>query len=158
MLRPATPDDAEALVALIRGLAEYERLTQLCEVTPARLRAHLFAARPAAEALVACDDATRAVVGFALFFPTFSTFLGRPGLWLEDLYVAPDHRGRGHGSALIRAVAALAVERGCGRLEWSVLDWNAPAIGFYRKLGASMLDDWRICRLTGDALTTAARG
>ncbi len=156
MIRPATPDDVDAIVALIRGLADYEKLSHLVEITPARLRAHLFAQRPFAEALVACADGGR-VVGFALFFPTYSTFLGKPGIWLEDLYVDPAERGRGHGKALIAAVAALAVDRGCGRFEWSALDWNAPAIGFYTALGAVPLDDWTSFRLAGDALAALAR-
>ncbi len=155
MIRPATPDDVDAIVGLIRGLADYEHLTHLVEITPARLRAHRFAQRPLAEALVACADGGR-VVGFALFFPTYSTFLGKPGIWLEDLYVDPAERGRGHGKALIATIAALAVERGCGRFEWSALDWNAPAIGFYRALGASGLDDWTVQSLEGDALRSLA--
>jgi GNAT superfamily N-acetyltransferase len=153
-LRPARPDDAPALVGLIRELAEFERLLHLVEVTPAQLAQHLFGARPAAEAVVAEHDG--ALVGFALFFTNFSTFLGRPGLYLEDLYVQPAHRGRGLGRALLSHLGALAHARGCGRFEWSVLDWNEDAIRFYRQMGASVLPDWRICRLTGDALARFA--
>lgn len=160
-LRAATPDDVADLVRLIGELAEYERLTHLLEVTPERLRLHLFGDRPNAEAMVAeaaatAQDAPR-VVGFALYFTNFSTFLGRPGLYLEDIYVESAQRGRGIGRTLLRALAALAVERGCGRFEWSVLDWNRPSIGFYESMGASVLPDWRICRVTGDALEQMAR-
>ena len=149
-LRPADEADVPAVVALIGELAAFERLTHLVEVTPARLREHLFGARPVAECWVA--DRGAAVVGFALFFTNFSTFLGRPGLYLEDLYVQPAHRGAGIGRALLQRLAALAVERGCGRFEWSVLDWNADAIAFYERMGATVLPDWRICRVTGPAL------
>src|SRR4029077_6278241 len=116
----------------------------------ARLREHLFGPRPFAEVLLAEDAG--AVVGFALFFPSYSTFRAQPGLYLEDLFVEPEHRGRGHGKALLRALARLAVERDCGRLEWSVLNWNEPAIRFYRSLGAVPLDEWTSYRLTGEAL------
>jgi GNAT superfamily N-acetyltransferase len=151
LLRPATEADVEAIVGLIRELADFEQLTHLLQVTPEGLRQHLFGARPAAECLVAQLGPT-AVIGFALYFPSFSTFLGRPGLWLEDLYVQPAHRGTGVGRALLQRVGALALERGCGRLEWSVLDWNERAIGFYRGMGAVVMPDWRICRVTGPAL------
>jgi GNAT superfamily N-acetyltransferase len=153
-LRAATPDDVDDLLRLIRGLAEYERLTHVLEVTPESLARHLFGERPAAEARVAELEAREggAVVGFALFFTSFSTFLGRPGLYLEDLYVEPAYRGQGIGKALLRGLAGLAVERGCGRFEWSVLDWNADAIGFYEAMGAQLLPDWRLCRVTGEAL------
>lgn len=160
-LRAATPGDAADLVRLIGELAEYERLTHLLEVTPELLRLHLFGDRPVAEAMVAEVAATTQnaprVVGFALYFTNFSTFLGRPGLYLEDLYVKPAQRGRGVGQALLRALAALALERGCGRFEWTVLDWNTPSINFYESMGASVLPDWRICRVTGDALEQMAR-
>jgi GNAT superfamily N-acetyltransferase len=160
-LRPATPDDAANLVRLIGELAEYERLTHLLEVTPEQLRLHLFGDRPVAEAMVAEAAATAQnaprVVGFALYFTNFSTFLGRPGLYLEDIYVEPAQRGRGIGQALLRAIAALAVERGCGRFEWSVLDWNTPSIRFYESMGATVLPDWRICRVTGAALVELGR-
>jgi len=149
-VRPAEPADIDAIVELIRGLAEFEQLTHLLEVTPAKLHPHLFGARPVAEALVA--ESGGAVVAFALFFTNFSTFLARPGLYLEDLYVTPAERGRGIGKALLTRLGRLALERGCGRFEWSVLDWNEHAIRFYRSLGAAVMPDWRICRITGDAL------
>ena len=149
-LRAAEPRDLDAIVALIRGLAEFEQLTHLLEVTPEKLRPHLFGDRPVAEALVA--DSGGEVVAFALFFTNFSTFLAQPGLYLEDLYVTPPQRGRGIGKALLSRLAQLAVERGCGRFEWSVLDWNEHAIRFYRGFGATVMPDWRICRIAGEAL------
>ena len=149
-IRPATPADVGTLLALIRGLAEYERLEDQLEVTTERLATALFGERPVAEAVLA--EAEDQVVGFALFFTNFSTFLGLPGLYLEDLYVRPEFRGRGHGTALLRHLARLARDRGCGRFEWSVLDWNEPAQRFYQAHGASILPDWRICRVTGEAL------
>jgi hypothetical protein len=149
-LRPAEPRDLDAIVALIGELAEFEKLTHLVEVTADRLRPHLFGERPVAEALVA--ERGGAVVAFALFFTNFSTFLGKPGLYLEDLYVQHAHRGAGIGQALLARLGALAVERGCGRFEWSVLDWNENAIRFYERMGAQVLPDWRICRVTGAAL------
>jgi len=153
-LRPADPADLGAVVALIGELAAFERLTHLLQVTPEALHPHLFGERPVAECLVAevDRDGGAAVVGFALFFTNFSTFLGKPGLYLEDLYVQPAVRGRGIGRALLERLGALAVARGCGRFEWSVLDWNADAIRFYEKMGAAVLPDWRICRVTGEAL------
>jgi GNAT superfamily N-acetyltransferase len=154
-LRPARPEDAPALVALIRELAEYEQLLHRVEVTPEALRAQLFGPRPAAEAVIAEVDGS--AVGFALFFPNFSTFLGKPGLYLEDLFVQPAWRGHGIGKALLQHLGALAVERGCGRFEWSVLDWNAPAIGFYERMGATLLPEWRICRVSGPALARFGR-
>jgi len=156
VLRAAEPADAPVLVDLIRELAVFERLEHLVQVTPGQLATHLFGPRPAAEAVVAEVDG--AVAGFALFFTNFSTFLGQPGLYLEDLYVRPAHRGRGLGRALLEHLGALAVARGCGRFEWSVLDWNADAIAFYEKMGAKVLPDWRICRVTGDALARFGRG
>ncbi len=153
-IRLARPEDAPAIVELIRELAEFERLSHLLQVTPERLSGHLFSPRPAAECLVIESDA--AVVAFALFFHNFSTFLGQPGLYLEDLYVRPAHRGRGIGRALLIELAALARDRGCGRLEWSVLDWNLDAQAFYEKLGAQILPDWRICRVAGDGLAALA--
>ena len=149
-LRPATPDDVPAIVGLIRELAEFEKLTHLCVVTPELLLPQLFGERPAAEALVA--ERGGEVVAFALFFTNFSTFLAQPGLYLEDLYVKPEHRGAGIGRALLIRLAALAVERDYGRFEWSVLDWNENAIRFYERMGATVMPDWRVCRLTGDAL------
>ena len=149
-LRRAEPRDLPALAGLIRELADFEALSHLVQTTPEALAPHLFGERPTAEALVAERDG--AVVGFALFFTNFSTFLARPGLYLEDLYVQPAHRGLGIAGALMSRLAALAVERGCGRVEWSVLDWNAGAIRFYEGIGATVMPDWRICRVTGDAL------
>ena len=151
-LRPAQPGDEVALVGMIRELADFERLSHLVEVTPDSLSAQLWGARPAAEAVVAECRPQGDVVAFALFFTNFSTFLGKPGLYLEDLYVQPAHRGRGIGAALLERLAALAVERGCGRFEWSVLDWNADAIRFYERMGATVMPEWRICRVTGEAL------
>ena len=155
-LRPAELRDVQAIVGLIRELAEFEQLTHLLQVTPEKLRPHLFGERPVAEALVAeldsGADGKPEVVAFALFFTNFSTFLAQPGLYLEDLFVRPEHRGLGIGQALLRRLAQLAVERGCGRFEWSVLDWNANAIRFYERMGATVMPDWRICRIAGDAL------
>ncbi|MFC0573238.1 GNAT family N-acetyltransferase [Paraburkholderia solisilvae] len=138
----------------MRELAEYEKLTHLFIATDADLRDALFGARPSAEALVAEKDGH--IVGYALFFHNYSTFLGRRGLYLEDLYVQPSQRGSGLGSAMLRQLAALALERQCGRFEWSVLDWNQTAIDFYEKMGASVLPDWRIVRITGAALERLA--
>ncbi|MPS28877.1 GNAT family N-acetyltransferase [Pigmentiphaga sp.] len=149
-VRPARPEDVAAILALMRGLAEYENLTHLFLARDEDLRDALFGPAPAAECLVA--EAAGAVAGYALFFHNYSTFLGRRGLYLEDLYVHPGQRGRGLGKSLLRALAALAVERRCGRFEWSVLDWNQPAIDFYQAMGADVLPDWRIVRVTGDAL------
>lgn len=151
-LRPATPADVPVILGFIRDLAAYERLLDQVEATPERLRATLFpaAGTPAAECVLALWDAQPA--GFALFFPTYSTFLARPGIHLEDLFVTPALRGRGIGGALLRHVARLACARGCGRLEWNVLDWNQPAIAFYERLGAQRLPEWHLCRLTHSAL------
>ena len=150
-LRAAQPRDLDGIVGLITELAQFEHLTHLLEVTPDKLRPHLFGERPVAECLVA-ESEGGALVAFALFFTNFSTFLARPGLYLEDLYVQPAQRGQGIGRALLQRLGALAVERGCGRIEWSVLDWNANAIRFYEGMGAELLPDWRICRVTGPAL------
>jgi GNAT superfamily N-acetyltransferase len=155
-LRPAEPRDVGVIVALIRELAEFEKLSDQVEVTPGQLGPQLFGPEPAARALVAEVDG--AVEGFALYFFNFSTFLGRPGLYLEDLYVRPEHRRRGIGRALLQRLAAIAAERGCGRFEWSVLDWNLGAIRFYETLGAVVLPDWRICRVTGEALRGLGAG
>ena len=155
-LRRATPADCPAIVGLIRELAVFEHLEHLVVVTPESLQPHLFGPQPAAECVVAEVDGS--VVAFALFFTNFSTFLGQPGLYLEDLYVQPAHRGTGLGRALLQHLGALAVERGCGRFEWSVLDWNANAISFYEKMGAVVMPDWRICRVAGSALQAFARG
>lgn len=153
-VRAATPDDVALIRSLIEGLAEYERLRHECVATDELLRASLFGPRPYAEVVIAEWEGEPA--GFALFFHNFSTFLARPGIYLEDLYVRPEHRGHGIGRALLRHLAQLAVARGCGRLEWSVLDWNEDAIGFYRKLGARPQDEWTVYRVTGDALTQLA--
>jgi GNAT superfamily N-acetyltransferase len=153
-LRAAAATDAAAIVGLIRELAEFEKLLHMVQITPEALTLQLFGPRPAAEAVVV--EVKQSVVGFALFFTNFSTFLGQPGLYLEDLYVQPAHRGAGVGKALLQHLGALAVARGCGRFEWSVLDWNTNAIGFYERMGASVLPDWRICRVTGPALAAFA--
>ena len=156
MIRPATPDDTATIARLIRGLAEYERLSHAVTLDEARLRDHLFGDQPFAEAILAEDEGR--VVGFALFFHNYSTFRGQPGMYLEDLFVEPAHRGKGHGKALLLELARLAVERGCGRLEWAVLNWNEPAIRFYQKLGAEPLNEWTVYRLTDDALGRCATG
>ncbi|HEY3599951.1 MAG TPA: GNAT family N-acetyltransferase [Paraburkholderia sp.] len=153
-IRAATPADVGAMLALMHELAEFEKLTHLFVATEASVHDALFGARPSAEALVA-ENGGR-IVGYALFFHNFSTFLGRRGLYLEDLYVQPAQRGSGLGSAMLRHLAALAVERQCGRFEWSVLDWNQTAIDFYERMGANVLPDWRIVRITGDALEQLA--
>jgi GNAT superfamily N-acetyltransferase len=153
-IRPARPDDAETLVALVRELATYEKLEEYACATSEALRTHLFGPRPAAEAILAEVDG--APVGFALFFTTFSTFRGQPGLYLEDLFVRESHRGRGIGKALVATVAQAAVNRGYGRLEWSVLDWNEPAIGFYRGLGARPMDEWTVYRIDEEPLLRLA--
>jgi GNAT superfamily N-acetyltransferase len=155
-LRAAERRDLPAIVGLIGELAEFERLTQQMKATPESLAPHLFGERPVAESVVA--EVEGRVVAFALFFTNFSTFLARPGLYLEDLYVQPAQRGSGIGRALLRHLAALAAARGCGRFEWSVLDWNANAIRFYESMGATVMPDWRICRLTGPALDRLAGG
>ena len=149
-LRAAELRDVVPIVGLIRELAEFEKLTHLLQVTPEKLRPNLFGEKAVAEAMVA--EADGEVIGFALFFTNFSTFLAQPGLYLEDLYVQPAHRGAGVGEALLTRLARLAVDRGYGRFEWSVLDWNENAIRFYERMGATVLPDWRICRITGDAL------
>lgn len=142
------------MLSLIRALARYERLEHEVVGTETALREHLFGAQPRAE--VALAEEGGAIAGFALFFHNYSTFLCKPGLYLEDIFVLPEHRGRGHGRALLAHLARLALTRGCGRFEWSVLDWNEPAIGFYESLGARRLDDWRIFRVTGEALEKLA--
>jgi GNAT superfamily N-acetyltransferase len=150
MIRPAAPADVPTIIQLIRALSDYEKLSDQVVITEVQLREHLFGARPYAEVLLA-EEAGR-VVGYALFFHTYSTFLGRPSLYLEDLFVLPEHRGRGHGKGLLAQLAKLAVERNCGRFEWMVLDWNTPAIQFYESLGAALAPEWKLCRMTGDAL------
>lgn len=151
---PGRAEDVPVILSLIRALADYEKLSHQCVATEADLERWLFGGRPIAEVLIAWAEETP--VGFALFFHNFSTFLGRPGLYLEDLFVVPEWRGRGVGRQLLSRVARVATERGCGRFEWTVLDWNEPAIAFYRRMGAVMLDDWRVCRVTGDALAALA--
>lgn len=153
-IREAVPGDEALILRFIRGLAEYERLAHECIATEADLTRSLFGPRPEAEVLLAYADGEPA--GFALFFHSYSTFLARKGLYLEDLFVLPEQRGRGIGLALLRALARVAVERECGRLEWSVLDWNESAIGFYEKLGARAMDEWTVYRLTDDALRRLA--
>ncbi len=153
---PAGPGDVGVLIALIHELAEFERLAHEVQIEAAELAEHLFGARPYAEAaMVKVGDEP---VGFALWFHNYSTFAGRPGLYLEDLYIRPEHRGRGCGEALLRHLARLALERGCGRFEWAVLDWNTKAIAFYRKLGAVGMDEWTVQRVAGPALVALARG
>lgn len=147
----ASEDDAGVILEMIRELAAYEKLSHIVAATEHQLRRTLFGERPAAEVLIAKWNAES--VGFALFFPNYSTFLAQPGLYLEDLYVKTHARGKGVGLALLRELARIAVERGCGRLEWAVLNWNDPAIGFYRALGAVAMNEWTTYRLSGDALT-----
>ena len=153
-IRAAREQDVPTILGFIRELAEYEKLSHEVVATESMLRQHLFGARPVAEVLIAESDAKP--VGFALFFHNFSTFLGRTGIYLEDLYVQPHARGRGIGKAMLVRIGKVAVERGCGRVEWSVLDWNEPSIQFYRKLGAVPMSDWTVFRVTGDALTRLA--
>ncbi len=150
----ATERDVPLILELIQGLAVYEKLAHEVTATEAGLRETLFGARPAADVIIAYAGDTPA--GFALFFPNYSTFLGKPGLYLEDLFVRPEYRGQGLGLALMKRLAQIAVERGCGRFEWSVLDWNEPAIGFYKSLGAKLMDGWSIVRVNGEALTRLA--
>lgn len=153
-IRFATVDDVPQILAFIQALAEYEKLSSEVEATEARLRETLFGESPAAEALLVYEGDV--AVGFALFFHNYSTFLGKRGIYLEDLFVKPEYRGRGHGKALLARLAEIAVERGCGRLEWAVLDWNAPAIDFYKQLGAVPMSEWTIFRVTGKALNELA--
>jgi GNAT superfamily N-acetyltransferase len=153
-IRSAVREDVPLLLELIGALADYERLRDQLHATPALLEEHLFGTRPAAEALIA--ERAGEAAGYALVFATFSTFLARPGLWLEDLFVLPAHRRAGIGGALLAHVARLAVARGCGRLEWSALDWNEPALAFYRGIGARRLPEWHLHRLDGAALSAFA--
>ena len=156
-VRPATPGDATLIVSFIRGLAEYERMLDQVEASEATLRASLFptdGGAPAAHCVIGAVDGVPA--GFALYFFNYSTFLGRPGLYLEDLFVKPEFRGAGLGKALLLHLAALAHDRGCGRMEWAVLDWNEPALNFYRSLGAKAMDEWTVYRMTGDAIRRLA--
>jgi GNAT superfamily N-acetyltransferase len=149
-IRPAAPGDVREIQRLIRALADYEKLSDMVVGTDAMLHEALFGARPSCEALVA--DADGRTVAFALFFTTFSTFLCKPGIYLEDVFVEPEHRGRGIGKALLRRLAALVVERGGGRFEWRVLDWNEPSIRFYESLGGVLMHEWLLVRLTGQPL------
>jgi GNAT superfamily N-acetyltransferase len=153
-IRAAERNDVPVIHAMIRALADYEQLTHLCVATEGDIATALFGVKPVAEVLIAIKGGE--AVGFALFFHNYSTFLGRPGLWLEDLFVQPAHRRRGCAKQLLAALAALAHQRGCGRFEWSVLDWNTNAIEFYRSLGATVLPDWRIARVVGPALAQLA--
>jgi GNAT superfamily N-acetyltransferase len=155
-IRPAQPSDIPAIYGMIVELAVFEKLQHLVAATEPMLHDGLFGAHPACEAIVGERDGE--VVTFALFFHNFSTFLTRKGLYLEDLYVKQSERGMGYGKQMLSALAKLAVERDCGRFEWSVLDWNETAINFYKGVGADVMPDWRICRLTGDALEALARG
>ena len=153
-IRPATPADIVHIQAMIVELAVFEKLEHLVAATEEKLHEGLFGTHPACEAIV--GEADGEVVTFALFFHNFSTFLTRRGLYLEDLYVKQSHRGKGYGSRMLKHLARLAVERGCGRFEWSVLDWNTPAINFYKSMGAEILPDWRVCRVTGAPLEALA--
>jgi GNAT superfamily N-acetyltransferase len=155
-VRPAAEHEVPEVLRFIRELAVYERLEHEVVATEAALRAALFGPRPYAEVALACLDGTP--VGFALFFHNFSTFVGKPGIYLEDLFVRPEARGRGVGRSLLAWLARTALERGCGRLEWAVLDWNEPAIGFYRSLGAVSQDEWTTMRVSGAALERLSRG
>jgi GNAT superfamily N-acetyltransferase len=150
VVRPARPADVPLVVDLIRELAAYEKLSDECHADVETLTEHLFGAKAYAEVLIGCFDGTPA--GFALFFHNYSTFLTKPGIYLEDLFVKPEYRDFGVGKALLTELARIAVARGCGRLEWSVLEWNSPAIGFYLKLGAVPMEEWQVYRLTGEAL------
>lgn len=154
-IRPAQPVDCAVICDLIRELAVYEKLENEAVATPAQLEAHLFGANVKAHAMIAEVDGKAA--GFALYFYNFSTFLGKPGIYLEDLFVKPDYRALGIGKLLLKELAAIAVREDCGRLEWSVLDWNEPAIGFYKKIGARAMDEWTVYRLDGAALKELAQ-
>lgn len=154
LIRFAEPADVATILRFVRELAEYERELDKVVATEPMLHEALFSTPPAAEALIA--EADGEPVGLALFFHNFSTWTGWRGLYLEDLYVTPEARGTGVGKALLKRLAQIAVERGCGRFEWAVLDWNTPAQEFYKAMGASIMDDWRICRMSGDALTDFA--
>lgn len=152
----ATADDVEDILKFIRELAVYEKLEHEVTATEEQLRTTLFGKNPAAEVLLIEEEPSGARVGFALFFQNYSTFLAKPGIYLEDLYVQPSKRGKGYGKKLLAHIAKLAVERGCGRFEWSVLDWNTPALDFYKSIGAVPLSEWTAQRLTGDALKNLA--
>lgn len=154
-IRPAERHDVDTILRFIRELARYEKLEHEVDTSAERLHEHLFGERPVCEARIGEVDGVAR--GFALFFTSYTTFTTRPCMWLEDLFVEPEARGRGLGRALLADLAALCVERGMPRLDWYVLDWNEPAIGFYRRLGARTLDDWRVCRLQGEALAAMGR-
>jgi len=154
-IRPATPQDVPLILTFLRELATYEKLAHEVVATDADMHAALFGERPVVETVIGSLDGEP--VGYALFFPTFSTFLGKPGLYLEDLYVRPAARGFGVGRSLLEHLARLTVERGWGRLEWSVLDWNEPSIAFYKRMGAKPMDEWTIFRLTGESLHRLAQ-
>jgi GNAT superfamily N-acetyltransferase len=154
-IRPATIDDIPIILQLIRDLATYERAPNDVTATETQLAEVLFGTKPSAEVLLAFED--NSPVGFAVFFHNFSTWLGRSGLYLEDLFVRPEDRGKGYGRALLVRLAKIARERGCGRMEWAVLDWNEPAIQFYRKLGAKPMEEWTVFRLTGDGINELAQ-
>jgi len=154
-IRPAEPADVTHIHSMIVELAVFEKLEHMVVATEELLHEGLFGTRPACEAIVGEENGE--VVAFALFFHNFSTFLTKKGLYLEDLYVRQSHRGKGYGTQLLSRLAQLALERNCGRFEWSVLDWNEPAIGFYQTMGAEILPDWRVCRVTGKALDQLAR-
>ena len=151
---PATVEDVPVILEFIRALAEYEKLSHVVVATEEQLRETLFGARPGAEVLLAMWDSE--CVGFALFFPNYSTFLAQPGIYLEDLYVRPERRGQGIGAGLLKELAKVALQRKCGRVEWAVLDWNAPSIAFYKKLGAVAMEDWTTFRLSGAGLAKLA--
>jgi GNAT superfamily N-acetyltransferase len=151
---PAQVSDVPVILGMIKALAEYEQLTHEVTATEQDLRQSLFGPRPAGEVVIAYNGEDP--IGFALFFHNFSTFLGKHGLYLEDLFVVPEWRGRGVGKQLLAHVAAIAESRHCGRMEWAVLDWNESAIAFYRRMGAHVLDEWRLCRLTGHELRAAS--
>ena len=154
-IRPAVPQDLDLIIGFIRALADYERLADAVVLDPVLLGCHLFGDKPMAEVLI--GEINGAPRGFALFFHNFSTFAGKPGIYLEDLFVDPEARGSGLGKALLARLAQLAMERGCARLEWSVLDWNEPSIAFYKSLGAKAMDEWTVYRMDGDALEALAQ-
>ena len=153
-IRPSTPEDIPIIFQLIKALAEYEKLSHTVTGTPEALKEHLFGDRPYAEAIIAEWEGKEA--GFALFFHNYSTFLTKPGIYLEDLFVLPEYRRQGIGKAILTYLAQLVIERDAGRLEWSVLDWNESAISFYKNMGASILEDWRVCRVSGSSLSQLA--
>ena len=155
-VRPAREADLDTIIELIHALAEYEREPEAVKLEREQLRDHIFGDRPYAEVIIA-ETGSGASAGFALFFHNYSTWMGRPGIWLEDLFVRPELRGKGYGRALLAELARLAVDRDCARLEWSVLDWNEPSIGFYRTLGAVAMDEWTTYRLSGAELTALGR-